>query len=112
MRRIKEHLGGWNLFQRAVTLLLTACVILLAAYAALVWFYLSAMSRDMAVLTSNQAETGRAFLAIKEQQAASNMRLDAMRGELNSNLNAIREELQALNEKASKAAEVTPPPNG
>jgi hypothetical protein len=35
-----------------------------------------------------------------------------MRGELNSNLNAIREELQALNEKASKAAEVTPPPNG
>jgi hypothetical protein len=85
---------------------------LLAAYTALTWFYLAAIRWDMAVLTSNQAETGRAFLAIKEQQAASNMRLDALRGELSSDLNAIRKELQALNEKASVASEVTPPSGG
>ena len=35
-----------------------------------------------------------------------------MRGELSSNLNAIREEWRALNEKASIAGEVTLPPNG
>ena len=52
-------------------LLLTTCVILLAVYAALAWFYLSALRGDAAVLTSIQAETGRAFLGIKEQQAAS-----------------------------------------
>ena len=106
--RTREHLKEWNLFQRAVTLLLAACVILLTAYAALAWFYLSALSRDIAVLSSNQAETGRAFLSIKQQQAASI--LDAMRGDLSSNLNAIRQELRSLDEKASKAAEVTPPP--
>lgn len=109
MRHVKEHLGSFNLFQRAMTLLLTVCVILLAGYAALTWFYLSAMRRDMAVLISNQAAIERSLLAIQEQQVASNARMDTLRGELSSNLNAIREELQSLNEKASSAAEVTPP---
>jgi hypothetical protein len=48
---------------------------LLAAYAALVWFYLSAISRGIDVLTSNHAESVRALLAIKEQH--SNLRVDA-----------------------------------
>jgi cell division protein FtsB len=52
------------------------------------------------------------LLAVKEQQAASNARLDAVRDELHSNLNAMRDELHALNEKASIAAGVTPPGTG
>ena len=92
-----------DFFQRAVTLLLTVCVMLFLS--CLWWFYLSATSRDIAILTSNQAETGQAFLALKQQQ-------DAMRGELDMNLNAIGQELRPLNEKASKAADVTRPPSG
>ena len=92
MRR-KEHLTGWNLFQRAVTLLLIACVVLLALFATLMWSYLAAISRDVALATSNHAESARALLSMNEQQKASNVRLDAMRGELSANLTAIRDEL-------------------
>jgi hypothetical protein len=52
-----------------------------------------------------QAESARALLA-------SNARLDAIRGELNSELIAIRDELNALNEKASVAAMPTLLPSG
>jgi cell division protein FtsB len=112
MSHIKESVGGGLLFERAVTLLLAACVTLLAAHIALTWFYVSAITRDITVVTTNQAETVRALLAVKEQQAASNARLDAVRDELHSNLNAMRDELHALNEKASIAAGVTPPGTG
>ncbi len=105
MSRIKKSVGGWGLFQWSVTLLLIACVTLLTAHAVLTWLYVSAINRAVNVVTTNQAETVRALLAVKEQQLASNTRLDA-------NLKAIRDELHALNEKASIAAGVTPPEKG
>jgi hypothetical protein len=40
-----------------------------------------------------------------------NVRLDAVRGETNLNLKAIRQELRALNEKAATAGDVKPPQN-
>ena len=107
-----KKIEGWGLFERAVTLLLAACVTLLAAQAVVTWFYVSAISRDLNAVTANQAEMARAFLAVKQQQAASNPSLDAVRAELSSNLKAIRDELHALNEKASIAAGVTPPEPG
>jgi hypothetical protein len=51
----------------------------------------------------------RALLAVKTQQSEPNASLDNVLHELESNLGAIREELHALNEKASRAADVTPP---
>jgi hypothetical protein len=98
MRHIKEPVG-WGLFEWAVTLLLTACAALLTACAILTSFYLSAIRGDInSVVADNQIEIGRALLAVKEQQVLSNSKLDAM-----------RDELHALNEKASIAAGVTPP---
>jgi hypothetical protein len=61
-----KKIEGWGPFERAVTLLLAACVTLLAAQAVLTWFYVSAISRDLNVVTANQAETARAFLAVKQ----------------------------------------------
>ena len=105
MKSIKQHLGEWSLFQQVVTVLLTACTILLATYVGLAWFYLSAMTRDIAVQGANQAEAGRTFMVIREAQ-------DALGADLSSTLNAIRKELSLLNEKASKAEGVMPPSNG
>lgn len=106
MSRIKET-GPWGPYERAVMLLLAACVTLLAAQAALIWFY--GVTRDNSAVTPNQADTATVLLAVKEQQAASNMRLETMMGELHSDMSAIRDELHALNAKASVAAGVTPP---
>jgi hypothetical protein len=61
--RSKEHLASWDLFQRAVTLLLVACVVLLAVFTTLTWIYLAAISREIAVATSNHSESVRALLA-------------------------------------------------
>jgi hypothetical protein len=88
--------------------LLAGCATVLAGQAALIWFYVSAITQDIHILTANQAETMRALLAVKTQQPASNATLDTVLHEL-QNLSAIREELHALNEKASRAADVTPP---
>jgi hypothetical protein len=88
-----------------VTLLLITSVTLLAAHAMLTWLYVSAINRGLNVVTTNQVETVRALLAVEGQQAASNVRLDA-------NLKAMRDDLHALNEKASIAAGVTPPEKG
>jgi hypothetical protein len=101
-----EETRRWGLYERLVVLLLAGCVTVLAGQAALVWFYVSAITQDIQILTANQAETTRALLAVKTQQPAT---LDTVLHELQSNLSAIREELHALNEKASKAADVTPP---
>ena len=105
MKGIKQQLDEWSLFQQIVTVLLTACTILLAAYVGLAWFYLSAMTRDIAVQGANQAEAGRTFMIIREAQ-------DALGADLSSTLNAIRKELSLLNEKASKSEEVIPPSKG
>jgi hypothetical protein len=99
---------GWGLFERLVVLLLAGCATVLAGQAALIWFYVSAITLDIHILTANQAEAMRALLAVKTQQSEP-ARLDTVLHELQSNLSAIREELHALNEKASRAADVTPP---
>ena len=105
MKGIKQQLDEWSLFQQIVTVLLAACTILLGAYVGLAWFYLSAMTRDIAVLGANQAEAGRTFMVIREAQ-------DALGADLSSTLNAIRKELSLLNEKASKSEEVIRPSKG
>jgi hypothetical protein len=99
MRHIKEA-ARWGLFEWIVTLLLTACAALLGACALLAWLYLPAISENInsSVVTKKEIETGSALLAFKEQQALSNLKLDA-----------IRDELHALNEKAASASSVTPP---
>lgn len=94
----KMDFSAWDSFQRAAILLLTVCAILLAANVVLIWIYLSSASDRF----------GRALSAVE----ASNTRLDVVRGELDSNLKAIQDELHALNEKASDTADVTPPASG
>ena len=71
---------------------------LLAACAVLAWLYLPAVSGDSSVVAKNEMETGSAILSFKEQQVLSNLKLDA-----------IRNELHALNEKAASASGVIPP---
>src|SRR4029078_8371025 len=99
MSHSKETRGG-GLFERLVALLLAGCATVLAGQAALIWFYVSAITQDIHILTANQAEAMRALLAVKTQQSEP-ARLDTVLHELQSNLSAIREELHALNEKAS-----------
>ena len=111
MGPIKEDVREWGMYQWAVSTLLALCALMLTACVALTWSYLSAISRDLDILNANLSVSGGPLLAIKEQQAAANTRLDAIRGELSSNLNAITEELRALNEKASVATDVSPPAN-
>lgn len=54
MVRVDEELRDWNLYQRAAIFLLAACVVLLAVYTAMAWFYLSGMSRDLAFVSGIQ----------------------------------------------------------
>ncbi len=99
MRHTKQA-ARWGLFEWTVTLLLTTCAALLGACAVIVSIYLSAVSADInsSVVAKNEIETGSALLAVKEQQVLSNLKLDA-----------IRDELRALNEKAVSASSMTPP---
>jgi hypothetical protein len=99
------------MFAKGPNALPAACVVLMAVFTTVTWIYLAAISREIAVATSTHSESVRALLAMNEQQAASNVRLDALRGETNLNLRAIRDELHALNEKASVAGNVKPPQN-
>lgn len=101
MSDVKAKWAAWDSFQQVTIILLAVCAFLLAANSVLAWLYLSTTSQSIA----------RALSPIKEQQTDLNVRLDVVRGELDSNLTAIRDELNALNEKASKAADVTPPGN-
>ena len=99
MRHTKEVAGGWGIFEWIVTLMLTTCAALLAACAVLAWLYLPAVGEiNSSVVAKNEMETGSAILSFKEQQVLSNLKLDA-----------IRNELQALNEKAASASGVMPP---
>jgi hypothetical protein len=98
MRHTKE-VARWGIFEWIVTLLLTTCAALLAACAVLAWVYLPAVSAESnsSVVAKNEMETS-AILSFKEQQVLSNLKLDA-----------IRNELHALNEKAASASGVIPP---
>ena len=99
MRHSKE-VARWGIFEWIVTLLLTTCAALLAACAVLAWLYLPAVSGEInsSVVAKNEMETGSAILSFKEQQVLSNLKLDA-----------IRNELHTLNEKAAGASGVIPP---
>lgn len=109
--RSKEQFADQDLFQRTVTVLLVACVLLMAVSTTVTWSYLAAISREITVATRSQSESVRALSTMNEQQAAANLTIDAVRGETNLNLRAIRDELQALNRKASVAGDVKPPQN-
>ena len=109
MEHVQEDLHGWGVYRWALITLLALCALMLTACVAMTWSYLSAIDRDLDILTARHSESAGPWLAIKEEQAAANTRLDALRGELSSNLNAITEELRALNEKASVATDITPP---
>src|SRR5687767_14786734 len=89
----------WGIFQWIVTLLLTMCAALLGACALLAWLFLSALRGDInsSVVTKSELEMRSTLLALKEQQVLSNFKLDA-----------IKAELQALNEKAAGVSGVTP----
>jgi hypothetical protein len=56
-------------------------------------------SNQQRLKTKNHAETDAVLSGLKEQQALTNSKLDA-----------IQNELRALNQKAAGAANVTPPP--
>lgn len=96
MRHTKEP-ARWGLFEWIV---LTTGAALLGACVALAWFYVSGVRGDLntSVAAKNEFEMRSALLALKEQQVLTNLKLDA-----------IRDELHALNEKAGTAASVTPP---
>ena len=99
MRR-SEGSVGWRSFEWSVTVLLAICALLLAVCAALMWSYLPAISTtaNSSSVTKYPAETEGALPELKEQQALTNSKLDA-----------IRDELRALNQKAAGAASVAPP---
>jgi hypothetical protein len=98
MSHIKKPVG-WGVFEWALTLLLAVCAGVLITCTALMWTYLGALRADINnLVVRNQIEIARALLAVKEQQVLSNSKLDA-----------VRDELHALNEKAGIAARVSPP---
>jgi hypothetical protein len=90
----------WGLFEWLVTFLLTASTALLGACVLLGWLQLSVVSRDTnsSAKAKNEMEIGSTLSAFKEQQVLSNAKLDA-----------IKNELQALNDKAVSASDLTPP---
>jgi hypothetical protein len=99
MRHTKEA-ARWRLFEWIVTLLLAMSTALLGACALLAWLHLSAVSRDTnsSVMAKNEMDIGSALSAFKEQQVLSNAKLDA-----------IKNELHALNDKAVSASSLTLP---
>src|ERR1051326_1536438 len=99
--RTAEASTKWNFFEWAVTGLLAICAALLGFYVALMWSYLPAITRTTSsnTATKNQGETEAGLSRLKEEQTLTNSKLDA-----------IQNELRALNQKAAGAANVTPPP--
>jgi hypothetical protein len=103
MRRTVERVG-WGSFERTVTALLIICAALLGFCAALMWSYPRAIitaTPTSSAVTKYQTETEAALSGVKEQQALTKAKLDA-----------IRDELRALNEKAARAGSVAPPSEG
>jgi hypothetical protein len=73
---------GWRSFEWAVTALLTICAALLAVCASLMWSYLPATSttaNNSSSVTKDQTETEAVLSGLKEQQALTNSKLDAIR---------------------------------
>jgi hypothetical protein len=99
--RTAEASPKWNSFEWAVTGLLAICAALLGFCVALMWSYLPAITTTAtsSTATKNQAENEADLSGLKEQQALTNSKLDA-----------IQDELRALNQKAAGAASVMPPP--
>ena len=99
MRR-NERLRAWGLYEWVVTGLLTVCASLLGICAGLMWSYFPVMASgsNSSSVTKYDSRIDAAFSALQQQQALSNSALDA-----------IRSELRDLNDKAGKAADVTPP---
>jgi hypothetical protein len=99
--RLAEAPVRWNSFEWAVTGLLAVCAALLVLGVALIWSHLPDSTAPMngsSNATKPSAETEPALSALKEQQTLTNSKLDA-----------IKDELRALNEKAAGAANLTPP---
>jgi len=91
----------WNSFEWAVTGLLAICAALLGFCVVLMWSYLPATSttaNTSSSLAKDQAEPEAGVSELKEQQVLTNSKLDA-----------VRDELRALNQKAAGAASTTPP---
>jgi hypothetical protein len=99
MRRVKKS-GVWGLYEWVITGLLTLCATLLGICAGLMWSYfpLMASGSNSTSVSKYESRIEAALSALQQQQALSN-----------SGLDAIRSELHDLNEKAGKAADVTPP---
>lgn len=100
MRSVRET-SKWSSFELAVTGLLAMCAALLVLGVAMIWSSLpdsKAPINDSDAATKPSAETDAAMSALKEQQTLTNSKLDA-----------IKEELRALNEKAAGAANATLP---
>ena len=99
MRRGKRSLT-WGLYEWVMTGLLTVCASLLGICAGLMWSYLPVMASgsNTSSVTKYDSRIEAALSALQQQQALSNSALDA-----------ISSELRDLNEKAGKAADVTPP---
>ena len=100
MRSVRET-SKWSSFELAVTGLLAMCAALLVLGVAMIWSSLpdsKAPINDSDAATKPSAKTDAAMSALKEQQTLTNSKLDA-----------IKEELRALNEKAAGAANVTLP---
>jgi hypothetical protein len=99
MRRGKSR-GAWGLYEWVMTGLLTVCAALLGISATLMWFYFPVMASgsNSSSVTKYEGRIEAVLSALQQQQALSNSALDA-----------IKSELRDLNEKAGKAADVTPP---
>jgi hypothetical protein len=99
MRRVKRP-GAWDLYEWVMTGLLTVCATLLGICASLMWSYFPVMASgsNTSSVSKYESRIEAALSALQQQQALSNSALDA-----------IRSELRELNEKAGKAADVTPP---
>ena len=90
----------WHLYEWVMTGLLTVCAALLGICASLMWSYFPVMASgsNTSSVSKYESRIEAALSALQQQQALSNSALDA-----------IRSELRELNEKAGKAADVTPP---
>lgn len=97
MRRSSE----WHSFEWASAGLLALSAGLLGLCAAALLSYLPALTNpaNTSTVTKYQSETEAALAGLREQQALTNSKLEA-----------IRDELRALNEKAAGAANLAPPP--
>jgi hypothetical protein len=90
----------WNSFEWVVAGFLAICAVLLGFCVALMWSYLPAITTTAtsSTATKNQGEAEAVLSGLKEQQVLTNSKLDA-----------IRDELRALNQKAAGAASMTRP---